>query len=280
MCRVIRNPRTLVVRVVVVGWTLALFGTVRAKGQEAPARPAPLARYFPARDLGVYFEFDGLDAHGERWRKSAAYRVLNETSTGAMLKDLVAQLADRTLSSPSGKTLTGDELVMLVEHAFRAGFALGVNRPPGQPKPSSIGLVLRGAARGKVRELLGRLIDAGNAPNAKVEAVGLPGDRRILVVGNSRSPSFAWWSEGDDLAFNLMALPGADAMVEALDGRRPSAVEDPRGPRWPGPRTASSPSASPSSTWPRSPRCRRRPPRSDWTGSSGSSTGGVFRASR
>ncbi len=227
MRRVIRNSRTLVVRVVVVGWTLALFGTVRAKGQEAPARPAPLARYFPARDLGVYFEFDGLDAHAERWRKSAAYRVLNETSTGAMLKDLVVQLADRTLSSPSGKTLTGDELVMLVEHAFRAGFALGVNRPPGQPKPSSIGLVLRGAARGKVREILGRLIDAGNAPNAQVEAVARPDDRRILVVGNSRSPSFAWWSEGDDLAFNLMALPGADAMVEALDGRRPSAVEDP-----------------------------------------------------
>jgi prepilin-type processing-associated H-X9-DG protein len=217
------------VRALMVGCALALLGTAwsSANGQEAPPRPASLARYFPGQDLGVYFEFDGLDAHADRWKNSAAYRMLNETSTGAMLKELAAQLADRALASSDGKTLKGSELVLLVEHAFRSGFALGVNRPAGQPKPSSIGLVIRAGARGKVREILGRLIDAGNGPNAKIEAVSRPGGRRILVVGNGRNPSFAWWSEGDDLALNFMALPGADAMVEALDGRRPNAVEDP-----------------------------------------------------
>jgi hypothetical protein len=41
------------------------------------------------------------------------------------------------------------------------------------------------------------------------------------------SPSLAWWAEGDDLALSLIAAGGADAMIETLDGRRPSASEHP-----------------------------------------------------
>ena len=222
MPRVIPLPRS----VLWIGCALVSLGTTEGLGAEAEGadRPAPLARYFPRQDLGVLVEFDGLDAHAERWRKSAAYRLLNETGTGAMLKDLAAQLAGRALATSGEKVMTGPDLVTVVEHAFRAGFAFGINRPPGEPRPSSVALVIRGAGQGKARAILGRLIDA---EDGKSEAVALPGGRRINVVGGLKDPSFAWWREGDDLVINGLAMKGAGLMAEALDGARPSAVEHP-----------------------------------------------------
>ena len=78
-----------------VGGALISLGASGAFGQEEPARPRPLAGYFPRQDLVVFVEFDGLDAHAEAWKKTAAYRLLNETSTGAMLEQVAIQLADR-----------------------------------------------------------------------------------------------------------------------------------------------------------------------------------------
>jgi hypothetical protein len=38
-----------------------------------------LARYIPDRDLAIYWEFEGLDAHAPAWQGTAAYKLLNET---------------------------------------------------------------------------------------------------------------------------------------------------------------------------------------------------------
>ncbi len=51
----------------------------------------PLARYLPQQDLAAYLEFEGLDAHAAAWHKSAAYKLLNDTSLGALLEDIATQ---------------------------------------------------------------------------------------------------------------------------------------------------------------------------------------------
>ena len=214
-----------------LGWALVLAATAAAAGQEAPARSKSLARYFPRRDLVVYAEFDGLDAHADAWKRTAAYKLLNQTTTGTMLEDLVRQVAERALASGPGgddkRRLTGAELLTQVEHAFRAGFAFGINRRTGEPKPYCVGLVLRCAARGEVRGPIARLIDAEQTPLARAEAVAKPGGRKVIVVRDQRGRGFAWWSEGEDLAFSLVAPDGADAMIDALDGRAPDATGHP-----------------------------------------------------
>ena len=210
-------------RIVLLLTTAVLGGT--AEDITAPPEAVPLARYFPRQDLVAYAEFVGLDAHADAWKQTAAYILLNETTAGAMLESLAAQLADQ--ASSGERSLTGGELRTIGRYALQAGFALGIVREPGQKKPSCVGLVLRGAARGEVRDLVGRLIDEGRGPGGRVEAVVKPGDRRVLVVSNPRGTGFAWWSEAEDLAFSILSPEGADAMIAALDGRVPDATEHP-----------------------------------------------------
>ncbi len=39
--------------------------------------------------------------------------------------------------------------------------------------------------------------------------------------------SLAWWAEGDDLVVSLVSPTGVDAIIAALDGREPNAVDHP-----------------------------------------------------
>ncbi len=206
-----------------VGGALISLGASGAFGRDAPAKPRPLAGYFPRQDLVVFVEFDGLDAHAEAWKKTAAYRLLNETSTGAMLEQVATQLADRAFRATPGGPMTGAQWLDLVLHGFRSGFAFGINHPGPPAKPTCIGLVLRGAADGKVRGPLERILRT----RGRVVTLVKPGGRTLNVVGADRSTSLAWWAEGDDLALSLIAAGGADAMIETLEGRRPSASEHP-----------------------------------------------------
>ena len=78
------------------------FGATVVRAQTPPGRSAsettaaaqptatsatPLARFVPRDNLIFYVDFDGLDAHAEAWRKTAAYRMLNQTPLGVMLVD-------------------------------------------------------------------------------------------------------------------------------------------------------------------------------------------------
>ncbi len=218
-----RRPILLVVSF--AAFVLSWNATARAQ-----EKTAPLARYFPAEDLVVYGEFDGIDAHGDAWKKTATYKIMTETRTGAMLESLAGQILDAVMSSvPKGeKGPSAEDVKVLARHLVRSGFAFGVNRHPGQPKPFSVGLVVRGAGRADVRAAFSKQIDALGS-GMKTEAVTKAGDRRVMMVTRKGGPGFAWWSEGDDLAFGLIqpASVNVDAMVDALEGKIPSAVQDP-----------------------------------------------------
>ena len=69
---------------------LLLAGSGLARGEP----PEPLARYIPAEGLAALVEHNGLAAHPEAWKATAAYKMLNETALGAMLEDIMVQLAD------------------------------------------------------------------------------------------------------------------------------------------------------------------------------------------
>ena len=214
------------VPLVVVSWALMMFSAMALPahaGADDPARQASLARFFPSQDLVAYAEFDGLDAHSDLWRKTAAYRLLNQTTTGAMLEEIVAQVADRATRSAPGRDLTGNEWLAIVEGVARAGFAFAIVRAPDEPRPSCIGLVLRGAGRGALRASLGKLIDLDAGAGTGSRLVDKPGGRKVAVGIDARSQGSAWWLEGEDLALSIGSPRGVDLMIECLDGVRPDA---------------------------------------------------------
>jgi prepilin-type processing-associated H-X9-DG protein len=193
-----------------------------------PAGPAPLARYFPRKDLVVYAEFDGLDAHRDAWTKSAAYRLLTETTTGAMLEQSAARLIDQlTISVGSPVPANGRELVALGKHLMLSGFAVGINRAGGEGLPRCLGLVIRGGARDVPRTTFERFLRAGVTPRSRIRPVEKPGGRTVQVLEQTPGRATAWWSEGDDLVVSLVSSSGVDAILGALDGREPSAVDHP-----------------------------------------------------
>jgi hypothetical protein len=208
---------------------LGLILTARAGGQEAsrPARPAPLSRYFPSRGLVAYAEFDGVDAHRAAWEKTAAYRLLTETTTGAMLEQAAARLLDLALEQDQAVAVGGRDLVALGEHLLRNGIAVGFNRAAGAGPPRSLAIVFRGAAGGKARSIIDRFLRAGVSPRTPVKAVDKPGGRRVSVLGNPARGGKAWWAEGDDLVVCLVAAGGVDAIIAALDGLEPNATDHP-----------------------------------------------------
>ena len=231
MARVTLPPGTLRGALpAVVGWALMMFAAAAAParaGAAEPGRPASLARFFPSQDLVAYAEFDGLDAHPDLWRKTAAYRLLNQTAAGEMLEQIVAQVADRALRSAPGGRLTGNEWLAIAEGLARAGFAFAIVRAPDEPRPSCIGLVIRGAGRGPLRAALGKLIefDGGADPGSRV--IDKPGGRKVTVIGDGRSRGSAWWLEGEDLALSFGSPQGVDLMIECKDGVRPDARRNP-----------------------------------------------------
>ena len=219
-----------------VNWPIRMIGLVGllmaiglASGQEATKayRPAPLARYFPGRDLVAYAEFDGLDAHREAWEKTAAHRLLTETTTGAMLEQSAARLLDMALAQQPGISVGGRDLVALGEHLLRSGYAVGINGAGGAEPPRCLAVVIRGAATGKARAIIDRLLRAGEHPRAPVKTVEKPGGRKVNVLGNPARGGKVWWSEGDDLVVSLVAPNGVDAIIAALDGGEPNALGHP-----------------------------------------------------
>jgi hypothetical protein len=203
-------------------------------------RPASLARYFPGKDLVAYVEFDGLDAHSEAWKKTAAWKILNQTPTGAMLDSVVRQLLEAALTAiaegeeegddlPTEDLPSVDDLSATVRHLVRSGFAFGINRKVDDPeaKPSCIGLVLRGAGKGPLGRSIDKLIAKVGVDDEAIKKLTGAGGRKLTVLEVDDETSFAWWIEGDDLAISLMDVKYSEAMIAALDGKQPNAVDHP-----------------------------------------------------
>jgi len=149
----------------IVGSVLTLVLVVPAWAQTDVAQP--LAQYIPAEGLAALVEHAGFDAHPEAWKGTALYRMLNETSLGAMLEDILSQVADQGFRAAHGAPLSGKELVGLLSHLLNHGFAAGYLQNPQPPQPKGWVVVIRGAARSAVFQRVIRRIPPLNAPAAR-----------------------------------------------------------------------------------------------------------------
>jgi Protein of unknown function (DUF1559) len=206
-----------------------LIAARMAGAQEATRAPSQtsLARYFSSQDLVAYIEFDGLDRHDAAWRKTAASRLLNETTTGAMYEAMLPRAFDSLLSKQSDVSLNGKELTAVLRHVAKSGFAVGINRTGGTGAPRCFCLVMRGGAKGDFQKLAERVLRGGAGPRAPVRDIQKSGGRTIHQLARSPAGTIAWWSEGDDLVVSLVAENGADVIIEALDGRAANAIAHP-----------------------------------------------------
>ena len=201
--------------------TAAQGQDVKSAPPAASSRTASLARYVPRRDLGLYFESEGLDAHLVAWRGSAAYRLLNETKLGTLLEDLARQGIDLAQqSSPQSKQLKSSELINLLKRAARQGLAVGAWSLDTQT-PGAV-FVFRNAELPEVRRLLEDAA-AGNLGRPGQEA-----DRAVIQkAGRTIHPldkEGVWWFENGDLVLSNQP----DVVLAVLDGKATNAADDPR----------------------------------------------------
>ncbi len=208
----------------------SIVGSVLALGLAGPAwaqtdLAQPLARYIPAEGLAALVEHAGFDAHPEAWKGTAFYRMLNETSLGAMLEDILSQVADQGFRAAHGAPLTGKELVALLSHLLNKGFAVGYLQNPQPPQPKGVVVVIRGAARSAVFQRIIRRIPPLNAPAAR--QVEEAGGRKVWVTDNPPRTHIRWWYEKDDFVLSIAPGEADIPIVEALDCKTPSALKHP-----------------------------------------------------
>ncbi len=202
-----------------IGLLLASLLAVPASAQvDAP----PLARYLPSDGLVILVEHNGLDSQSDAWKGTSAYRMLNQTSLGAMVEDIATQLIDRALASAPGAPLTGKDAIGLLEHLSRKGFVVGYCGSLNPPDPKAGAVVIRDAARNEAFKRLIAQIPPLNEPAATL--VEGTGGRKVFQAAG---PPIRWWYEKDDAVFSF-APPGApDPVVAVLDGKAPNALAHP-----------------------------------------------------
>lgn len=197
------------------GFAIALLLTSSVHAQTPPA---PLARYVPAQELSVYFEFDGLDAHPEAWKKSAASRLLTETSLGILLEDLASQGVNSLLASAPFAKPSGQEVVNLVKYLGRSGLVVAVS---GSDENSmSVMLVIRGGAKGDFRRFFDQYANP-KIPGAEPAAPVAKAGRTLYPLGGA-----FWWAEKDDLVV-ASSNKAVDLILDVIDGKKPNATTHP-----------------------------------------------------
>ena len=210
-------------------------GLPRLVGPRAGRHPggARIARPVSARRTATSFlvEFDGLDAHAEAWKKTAAYKILNETPTGAMLEDLFQQLFTSYLAQPT--SLSGAEALQLVKHFARSGFLIDATVDPADPKSGQLTIVLRDAFGNKeLRPIVGRLLQKTSAGGSKPQSVVVSGHKLAQVSTKpNKEGTFFWWVEEARKKDVLIVNPSKGQMegaLEVIDGKKPSLVENPK----------------------------------------------------
>src|SRR5208337_1470712 len=184
------------------------------------------ARYIPAEGLAAFVEHAGFNAHPKDWKGTALYRMLNETSLGAMLEDILGQVADQGFRATQGAPLSGKELVGLISHLLNHGFAVGyLQNPQSQPQPKGVVVVIRGAALSAVFQRVIKRIRPLNAPAAR--QVEEAGGRKVWVTDDPPRTHIRWWYEKDDFVLSIAPGETGNPAAEALDGKTPNALKHP-----------------------------------------------------
>jgi len=212
-----------------------------ASSAVAPSAPVPLGRFVPKENLILYVEFAGLSATTTSWKNTAAYRMLNDTPLGAMMEDVTTQLLEKALSLYPNRKLSGGELVTLLKHSAQSGWVVAIHgNPKSTDGPLRGTVIVRGAAGKEFRTLSARTMGwmMGDVKPRIERKLG-----RTLVVVPGAAPAAAtpetgaaaaapsagwnWWAEKDDLAISFPGPTSADAVIAALEGKTPSAMDHP-----------------------------------------------------
>ncbi len=204
------------------------FFVERVPGQEArpadrEAGAATLARYVPLKDLLAYLEFDGLDAHADAWRTSAAYKLLNDTKLGIVLEDLAFQGIEVIQeTTPREERVTGAEVVGFIKHMARNGFVLGVSRKgPGHFR---VVAVLRHADRPEFKRLL-KIAGAENRHAVDEEKSDAPAIQQAGSKLHRLGADGIWLAEKGGLI--LTSKVNADEILAMQRGDQKSALDHP-----------------------------------------------------
>jgi len=231
------------------------------------AAAAEPSRTIPAKELAVYIEYDGLDAHADAWKATAVHAMFEGTPAGAMTGDIARQVIDHLLKAVSDQKQGGADLIALQNHILRHGFALGVY--DDRARGASCVVVLNGLGRNETRALVGRLAGvvarAVSKTGAKVNDTSRFRGRDLYRVtdlaaakpksevpqaaeapkGVAVAPAggLAWWFEGNDLIVvvgptppksdkakdsALAELPArVSSIIDTIEGKASSAATHP-----------------------------------------------------
>ena len=233
-----RTPRHALALVLAVALASAARAQAPAQAPKTPAGPPiPLAHYVPGGDLIAYFEFSGLDAQADAWKKSSLYQVLNTTPAGAMLEEIAVQLIEQAYAKAGGtRWASGKEVVALIQHVAKNGAVFAVGGKPDDPKSVTAVVAIRGLFKAKEnRPIIGRMFNSLYDPKVKPKAVDVAGHKIVVAKGRD-GRFFGWWVDDarkEDLILippekNEQAILAAAANVlAALDGTKPDAQADP-----------------------------------------------------
>ena len=209
-----------------VGW-LGLAGLVLSvQAQEPAAMEYSPASLIPAENLLLYAEFDGLDAHAEAWHKTAAYRLLTETSTGAMLEDLIVQALSTSLKGPA----TPAELLKVVKHLAHAGFTMGtaMSGEEALNTDTTIFVFHKAFSNKEIRPIFARLLQALSKEGTKPMAMTQDGLK--MITGEGKGGHYHWWIEAtkkEDLILVFDPPQQFHKVAGVLTGKNPSALTHP-----------------------------------------------------
>ena len=218
--------------------SLACLGSLPSQAQTTPPAtkkpaappepfdPRPLARYVQKEGLVFYAEHSGLDAHHDAWTKTAAYKILNETSLGHVLELMITQGADRILKSLPNRKLNGADVLTIAKHIARHGALVASIQPKTEGKVQEHDVyVFKAASTKEARPSFSRLI--GTLMGENRPQMLKKGTRTVVLVpgGDKSKNSWVWWSEQND----LVVCPEADFEIVAavLDGQSPNAIDHP-----------------------------------------------------
>lgn len=196
----------------------------------APAvvRAADASRMIPADDLVAYVEYDGLSAHAEAWKATAAYAAFQRTPAGAMTLEIARQVLDRVLAAvPAESRPSAGDLLELQAEVLRHGVAAGLYGM-SDGAPSAV-IVFNGFGRKDLRASFERVVDRAGRGENGIHRQPFRG-RTIIAVkrGDEDDPrdrstvplSLAWWFEGDDLV--VVAGPTKPPALDTLPAGVPS----------------------------------------------------------
>ena len=206
-----------------------LFALSLASTVVSAAEPS---RMIPSKGLEAYLEFDGLDAHVNAWNATAAHAILEKTPAGAMIVDLVGQVADRRLRKIPGVKLRGEDIEALIRQLSQLGFVAASHGHGGLS--GSITVVLPGAGRKENRERFERLFRS-LVESKHARKLRMRGRELFQVLGEpplnperTADLRLVWWFDSDALVI-LVSAPQAhlEAVLDAIDGKAANATTHP-----------------------------------------------------